>query len=271
MPEEAKVEDKIAYAMAGVPQEEGNAGEETPAEETTSSETSQEEKPEEAGTTTPEGEQNEQAQETPDEQKVEEEPQEREYRPTRAERRIKNLLEENKRLKSSLTKRELPWHEGEEGNEPQVLTEEQLDEIIEQRLSAREELAEQRNMANDWVKDYEKTIKTNPELDPKSSSYNKELDELLSEFLTDSDGNPRYNIQVSVALSRLKTALENAKKVGAEKASIKLADQAEKGAITSGESGDAPKEDSWEDLDDLMKTDQQAYYRRLKEGKHPKI
>jgi hypothetical protein len=269
MPEEAKVEDKIAYAMAGVPQEEGSAGEETPAEQPTGSESPQEEKSEEgeAGKGMPEGEQNEQAQEPPQE----EEPQDRQIRPRRAERRIKNLLEENKRLKNSLTKRELPWHEGEEGDEPQVLTEEQLDEIIEQRLSAREELAEQRNMANDWVKDYEKTIKTNPELDPKSSSYNKELDELLSEFLTDSDGNPRYNIQVSVALSRLKTALENAKKVGAEKASIKLADQAEKGAITSGESGETPKEDSWEDLDDLMKTDQQAYYRRLKEGKHPKI
>lgn len=262
--------EQIAYAMGGEapseetpeqpketetpsePEKDKEPKEETPAEKPKEPEAEEPMEPEAEEPKEPEGNQPE-------------EPEPVEEHLTRAQKRkqyVQKLEEENKRLKEA---QKLPWNQG----EAVELTKEQLDKMIDERVAERENAKIFEQTRKEWAKDYEATIKKYPELDPLSKSYNKELDKLLTDFLTDEKGNPKLNLKVSEAYERMKKSLETAKSQGAEKASLKLAEQKEKEAIAPNATGNDSNEITWEDMAKLEKDDPEEYFRRIKEGKMP--
>lgn len=244
------------------PQGDGE-GEETPAEET----------PAEGAEGTEEAPQGE---ETPEGEEV--------HRPTRSERRIHQLTQKLKQTPSETpetphsvpseeTPREevhevLPW----QPQEGQNLSPEQLQALIAEgvsrELSTREEQQAVRTRAEAWLGDYESVVKQNPELDQSSPKYNKKLDDLLETMLTNPDGSPRLEITVSQALGQLRGALTSAERSGAEKASVKLAKQAEESALTPGSGDDVETESFTDDEIKAIRTkDPRRYNQLIKEGK----
>lgn len=248
-------------------------------------------------------EEKEEEQEESKETKSEEETQEEEEtedenrkKPPRAERRIKELVQENQQLKTKLEQTsqnradkpddeihrekgsELPWRRPEAGDqEVMELDQTQLDELIsrrvEERIQSREQATEQRKQAQDWLGDYESLTDSKsagyvPELDPKSQSYNPELDDLLTSVVSNPDGTPKFNVKVSEALGKIRKSLNIAEKKGTEKASVKLAKQAEEGALTPGESSESDEHEYTEnELKELRINNPREYNRLIKAGK----
>jgi chemotaxis protein histidine kinase CheA len=208
-----------------------------------------------------------------------------ERRPNRAERRIHQLTHKLKERTSPNnadparedspreTGSELPWKQTEERPEQDYveLDPKKLDEMITRRaeevIEAREKAAEQRQQAKGWLSDYEETVKKNPELDPTSENYNQELDDLLTEIVSNPDGTPKFGVKVSEALGKLRKTLTSAKKQGAKNASLKLAKQAEEGALAPGSSEGESHEYGEDEIRDLRVNSPREYQRLIKEGK----
>lgn len=261
-----------------------------PKEETPEGETPSEEKPEEKadeGDETPEGGEtpSEEAPETPEETpKGESEDTPQEHRPTRSERRIKQLLEKQREgdeqtpqetpetpvVPAEESPREevpvLPW-DAQSGFDPEKL-QTLIDQGVSRALETREQQAELRTRAESWLTDYESVKKNTPELDETSPKYNKQLDDLLERMLTNPDGSPRIDITVSQALSQIRGALHVAEEKGAHKASVKLAKQAEESALTPSSGSDSESEElDDEEIAAIRKTDPRRYNQLIKEGK----
>jgi hypothetical protein len=207
-------------------------------------------------------------------------------RPNRAERRIHQLTHKLKEQTSPTNAGkaredspreagfELPWKQSEQQSPEQDFVEldpQKLDEMITRRaeevIEARERAAEQRQQAQGWLSDYEETVKNNPELDPKSKSYNQELDDLLTAIVSNPDGTPKFGVKVSEALGKLRKTLASAKKQGAKNASLKLAQQAEEGALAPGSSDGEAQEYTEDDVRELRINNPRKYQQLIKEGK----
>lgn len=255
------MEEKLAYVL-------GEQAEETPSEETPK-ETEQPEAPsqEEKKETPTEEPKEQEAEPQPEPEENREEESESEEHMTRSQKRklyVQRLEEENRRYKERVEKH-LPWNQ----DEPVELTREQLDEIIDRRVIEREHRSTLEAQHRAWVDDYKSSISKYPELDPKSKAYNKELDTLLTDLLTDSDGNPKLNLKVSEAYERMKKSLDHAKTTGAENASLKLAEQKAKEAIAPSATGKESDKFTWEDMAKLQESDPEAYYERIRKGQIP--
>lgn len=281
--------DEAYKVSSGEDEVETPATEETK-EETPEVETPSEEKPEEKaeeGDETPEGGEtpSEEAPETPKETpEGESEETPHEHRPTRSERRIKQLLEKQRdgdeqtppetpaapAAPAEESPREevpiLPW-DPQNGFDPEKL-QSLIDQGVTRALETREQQAELRSRAEAWLTDYESVKKNTPELDEASPTYNKQLDDLLEQMLTNPDGSPRIDITVSQALSQIRGALHVAEEKGAHKASVKLAKQAEESALTpsSGSESESDELDD-EEIATIRKTDPRRYNQLIKEGK----
>ena len=268
---------------------------ETPATEETKEETPEVETPSEkpAEETTPEGDEtpkegetpSEGAPETPEETpKGESEDTPQEHRPTRSERRIKQLLEKQREgdeqtpqetpetpvVPAEESPREevpvLPW-DPQSGFDPEKL-QTLIDQGVSRALETREQQAALRQRAEAWLADLESVKKANPELDETSPNYNKDLDEHLEFMLTNPDGSPRIDITVSQALSQIRGALHVAEEKGAHKASVKLAKQAEESALTPSSGSDSESEELDEnEIASIRKTDPRRYNQLVKDGK----
>jgi hypothetical protein len=219
------------------------------------------------------------------------ESEEEDYQPkqSRAEKRIQQLSRDKKELLKQTSHQGserftedfprnqgsvLPWEQQEQQEEARgsdefmELSPEQLDELIDRRLAAREHAAEQHKMVGIWLDDYDSTIKSNPELNPDSPEFNPELDAILTEIVANPDGTPKLNVKVSEVLAKLQKSMKVAEKQGAEKASLKLARQVEESAIAPGASDGEDDPQMTDDEIKRLRTEEPSKYMRLvKEGK----
>ena len=239
---------------------------------------------EEEEATTPEEETptGETEEETHEEEPVVEEPtekneEEEEEKPiSRAEKRIRNLANENRELKeqmASFEKQPLPEDISEDN-----MTTDDLNKIINQRaLQAAELLAkssdverEYQQQVNDWTKDFDQVKKENPALDPESKEYDPDLDATLARLLDDGQGNPRVDIKVSEVLKvlakREQLKANEAKDEGREEAQSVLSSQKEEGAITPSSKVSKTKKYTDEELVELQATNNRKYTDLVRKG-----
>lgn len=276
---QSKIDAAYKVGEEEAPTETPTVEESEESEEETKDETSEEagESEEEKGKGEPDPE-NQEADPAKEEESEDPE-EEQERRPTRSERRIHQLThklqqtsqngqvdpadEETPQNPGSV----LPWQEG----QAPAVTPEQLQtaiaEGVRSELEAREVAAAERVKAQEWLDDYEGAVKAHPELDPKSQSYNQKLDDLLTALLSNPDGTPRYEMKVSAALAQVKESLAVAEKKGAAKASVKLAQQVEEGALTPGSADDEAETYTEDDLKSLRINNPRKYNQLVKEGK----
>lgn len=264
--EETKEETPEVESPSEEPEEKAEEGDDAPKD----GETPSEEAPETPAEETPKGESEE---ETP-----------QEHRPTRSERRIKQLLEKQREgdeqtpqetpetpvVPAEESPREevpvLPW-DPQNGFDPEQL-QTLIDKGVSRALETREQQAALRQRAEAWLADLESVKKANPELDETSPKYNKDLDEHLEFMLTNPDGSPRIDITVSQALAQVRRALHVAEEKGAHKASVKLAKQAEESALTPSSGSESETEELDEnEIATIRKTDPRRYNQLVKEGK----
>jgi len=158
----------------------------------------------------------------------------------KTQERIRNLAEENRKLKAereAFMNQPAPNLDGE-------MTVEDLNKMVNERAMSAADLivrgqqtqAEFKNQVNKWAEDFEQVKKDNTALDPESPDYDGELDQTLARLLDDGYGNPRTDILVSEILKTLNkresTAQSKAKEEGKSEATAKLAKQMAEGAIT---------------------------------------
>lgn len=186
-----------------------------------------------------------------------EQPQEPEQpKRSRAEDRIRDLARQNRELQEKLKNfgsQIAPELQKEE------IAYDDLNRVINERALQAAELivasqqvgTQVQNQANKWAEDFDKVKKENPQLDPNSPSYDRELDLTLARLLDDGTGIPRTDILVSDVIATFKkreTATKtSAIEEGKSQANAVLARQMAEGAITP--TAKKPSEHS-EDLSD---------------------
>lgn len=91
----------------------------------------------------------------------------------------------------------------------------------------------------DWINDVEELAQKYPELDPKSKSYNKDIDDLLTQMVTDSEGNIRLDITVSEAFNKILALQEQAAITRSHQNKAKVAGLIDESAISGQVDGDS--------------------------------
>lgn len=270
---EETMDEKLAYVMgdsAPSAEETDEPSSDTPETEETKEESTKQEIVEDKGEETPEKPEAEDVAEESEQEETDtqEEPL---RKPSRAQKRIQQLVAENKKLKEAQERagKDLPWHQKEDG-EYMELTKDDLNAMISQAVNEKLVQDAKRELVEEWADDYQSTIKENPVLDPDSPEYNKELDDMLATMLTDSEGNHRYDVKVSEAFKKMQKAFTKAKAQGTQDASIRLAVQAEQSALAPSATGENDAEFTWDDMSKLEKTDPEAYFERIRSGNLPK-
>ena len=162
---------------------------------------------------------------------------------SRAEERIRDVVQENKILKQKLeqfsqqTAPELQKEEIDFNDLNKVINERAL-QAAELMIASQNVGVQVKNQAEKWANDFESVKKTNPQLDPESPEYDRDLDTTLARLLDDGTGVPRTDILVSDIIGTFKkreTATQaKAIEEGKSQATIKLAQQIAEGALTPG-------------------------------------
>lgn len=193
---------------------------------------------------------------------------------SRAEERIRDLARENRELQEKLKNfgsQIAPELQKEE------IAYDDLNKVINERALQAAELivasqqvgTQVKNQAEKWATDFEQVKKENPQLDPNSPSYDRDLDLTLARLLDDGTGIPRTDILVSDVISTFKkretatktTAIEE----GKSQANATLARQMAEGAITpSAKTPSKSEEDlSDEDSEKLRTSNPKEWLKRL--------
>lgn len=133
------------------------------------------------------------------------------------------------------------------------LTYEQLEQLIESKALNLLEQREIQNLQNqiqeDWVDDVQETIKSYPELNPESKEYNKELDDLLTQTITNPDGSIRFDVQISDMVDKIMAIQKRAAIAYSQQSKIKLDRQTDESAISGGiQSDNQPSKRSLDDM-----------------------
>jgi len=119
-----------------------------------------------------------------------------------------------------------------------AVTHEQLQELIRNEaltlLEQRELENYQKQIEEDWVDDVEEAITAYPELNPESKEYNKDLDDLLTQAITNPDGTIRYDISVQDMLDKVMSIQKRAALYLQKGNKLKLDRQSDESAITGG-------------------------------------
>jgi hypothetical protein len=136
----------------------------------------------------------------------------------------------------------------------ETLTQEQLDERIERKaesiIEAREIERLQEEYEQLWTEDLDSLIQTNPELNPDSKEYNKQLDDYLTSSITDSEGNLKQDVLVSQIYSKLQGLLKESHKMRIHQNKKVLSGQLDESALSNSTQGDyQSSKKSFADLD----------------------
>lgn len=253
---------------------------EAPATETEPVTTPEEETPEVAteNAETPETETPETTEEAPAESPEApktEEPHE-EPKVTRSEKRIREVLKEKAELEAKVAALQQSRTTEFEGGEIDAAT---LDRVISERaIEAAKLMVESRQLgdevrmqATEWANDLDKTIRENPELDPKSKEYDQNLAETLARALSDGNGQARLDLKASELYgsfkNRVATTAQKAKEEGKSEVSATLARQSQESAVTPSSKTSKSEEYSQEEIDKIMTTNPALYTELIRTGK----
>lgn len=226
---------------------------ETPAEETPKIETENSETPTEVPAETPE-----------------------QPKPTRAEKKIRDLWKENAELKAKMDALQSKQSPEFEQGEIDART---LDNVINQRaIEAARLIVESQNLGNElkiqaqeWANDLDEVIGSNPELDPKSPEYDSELAETLAKALSDNQGQARFDLKPSELIRVIKRreskVTTQAKEEGKSEVTATLAKQSQEGAITPSAKTSQTEAYSQDEIDRIMTENPRLYTELIQKGK----
>jgi hypothetical protein len=171
----------------------------------------------------------------------------------RSYRMVNRIQSQSQKIRELLARQEeLKAFRNEELGE--TLTQEQLDERIERKaesiIEAREIERLQEEYEQLWTEDLESLIQTNPELNPDSKEYNKQLDDYLTSLITDSEGNLKQDVPVSQIYSQLQGLLKESHKMRIQQNKKVLSGQLDESALSNSTQGDyQSSKKSFADLD----------------------
>jgi hypothetical protein len=134
---------------------------------------------------------------------------------------------------------------------------EALEAYREEKLREYEE-----EITQDWISDVEELAQQYPELDPESKQYNKDIDDLLTQMVTNPDGSVRLDITVSEAFNKILALQEQAAIARSHQNKAKITKQIDESAITGDVDGDLDKSEL--NLDEM---DSQDIFDLAKAGK----
>jgi hypothetical protein len=242
---------------------------ETPVEETPEIAKENAEEPEQEATPEPQENPKEEPEQKPE--NPEETP-----KPSRAEKKIRNLWQENNQLKQqieSLQNKQAPEFEnGEVDAETlnRVITARAI-EAAKLMVASQDVDREVQAQAKEWAEDLDNVIKENPELDPKSPEYDAELADTLAIALTDADKNPRFDIKASDLMRTIKRRIESksskAKEEGKSEVSATLAKQMQEGAVTPSSKTSQSEEYTQDEIERIQTTNPRLYTELVMKGK----
>lgn len=218
----------------------------------------------------------EEPQEEPREEIPEEPKGEPQKQPTRAEKKIRNLWQENAQLKQQLDafkqKQTLEFEDGE-------IDAATLDKVIaEKAIEAAKLMVASQNVdqelkvqAREWADDLETIIGQNPELDPKSPEFDKDLSDALAKALSDSQGNARFDLKASELIGAFKKrqtqVVTKAKEEGKSEVTASLARQSQEGAITPSPKASKTEEYTEDEIERIQQTNPRLYTDLVMKGK----
>lgn len=204
-------------------------------------------------------EQSEAQQEETDENESEtQQPENREYKRTnRVQRRIQQLL---------ARQNELAQQNNDEYGD--TLTREELQDLVRkeaQVLLEQQEIARlQEEQVELWTEDLQNLIENNPELNPDSPEYNKQLDDFLTNLVVDENGEPNTNVPIAEIYSQLNAIMGERKKVQAQRNKKVLAGQLDEAPIGNGSQAEYQR--SKRTISDLDPNDPVAFIKAIENG-----
>lgn len=188
----------------------------------------------------------------------------------RAEKRIRNLSEENRRLYQQV--QQLKAQASEIPATPELKDEMTLDDILEatdnrtaRTLTINQANAIESNLAQQWYSDVEAAVTNIPELNPDSPNYDPALDNLIENIIIGSDGLPRLDLSPAEIISSVIDVRKIAEeKVQSEQRKKKYLDEA---PLSASVKTDTPKGTGfdWKNLP----TDPGELMELVKQGKIP--
>lgn len=204
-------------------------------------------------------EQSEAQQEETDENESEtQQPENREYKRTnRVQKRIQQLL---------ARQNELAQQNNDEYGD--TLTREELQDLVRreaQVLLEQQEIARlQEEQVELWTEDLQNLIENNPELNPDSPEYNKQLDDFLTNLIVDENGEPNTNVPIAEIYSQLNAIMGEKKKVQAQRNKKVLAGQLDEAPIGNGSQAEYQR--SKKTISDLDPNDPVAFIKAIENG-----
>ena len=178
-------------------------------------------------------------------------------RSNRIERRIQSLLAKQNELKSQ--------NSSDYGD---TLTHEQLQEVIRKEaqilMQEQELLRLEQEHKEMWAEDLENLIQTNPELNPESQEYNKQLDDFLTRIITNPNGEVNTNIPIGEVYNQLNAIIGEKKQVKIRQSKKALNQQFDETSLSNGLQGDYQK--SKKTLDDLDPNNPSEFTSMIEKG-----
>lgn len=149
-----------------------------------------------------------------------------------------------------------------------TLTHDQLQEMIRREAQTLLEQKEIEKLQEEhkeiWAEDLEYLIQENPELDPDSPQYNKQLDDFLTNLITDENGEPNVNVPIVDIYYQLTAIMGEKRKVQAEKNKKVLAKQFDEASL--GDGSQAQYQRSRKTISDLDPNDPVAFIKAIESG-----
>lgn len=149
-----------------------------------------------------------------------------------------------------------------------TLTHDQLQEMIRREAQTLLEQKEIEKLQEEhkeiWAEDLEYLIQENPELDPDSPQYNKQLDDFLTNLITDENGEPNVNVPIVDIYYQLTAIMGEKRKVQAEKNKKVLAGQFDEASL--GDGSQAQYQRSRKTISDLDPNDPVAFIKAIESG-----
>ena len=164
-----------------------------------------------------------------------------EDQPKRTNRMVNRIQSQSQKIRELLAKQK-EYETSREDDLGDTLTIDQLREEARREamevFEAREIERLQEEYEQLWTEDLESLIQTNPELNPDSKQYNKQLDDYLTSLITDSEGNLKQDIPVSQIYSQLQGLLKESQKMRMQQNKKVLSGQLDEAPLTNSTQGD---------------------------------
>lgn len=149
-----------------------------------------------------------------------------------------------------------------------TLTHDQLQEMIRREAQTLLEQKEIERLQEEhkeiWADDLEYLIQENPELDPDSPQYNKQLDDFLTNLITDENGEPNVNVPIVDIYNQLNAIMGEKRKIQAQRNKKVLAGQFDEAPL--GDGSQAQYQRSKKSIADLDPNDPVAFIKAIESG-----